>query len=164
MSAHDSRGDVFITALDLFSLLLFAFIGVTVADEGMASDMATIDLPAVANPAPNPTPDATKTVFLSWSGGPPAATRAAPCRVKVREGTNEFDVDVQCLPRAFYSGVTHPLNEKLLSYAGGGFRAVLLCPSSGEESALSACARLQWIAAEHRLQTIAAIDNTELSR
>lgn len=67
MSRNDSRNEIFISALDLFSLLLFAFLRLALASRASGAGSVNLQLPAIdGHHRSGPTTNTEKAVYFSW--------------------------------------------------------------------------------------------------
>ncbi len=155
-----SRDDIFISALDLMTLLLCTFIGLAFLQthgKGVQDELDLPVIPELTGP-PNRSQDSTRALFLSWSNeADEHGTKEKMCVVTVRRGGRDMPpemMDVPCWPNAF-GGIEGAYNPKLQSYAERGGRAVIVCPS--QTSTLETCSRLHWLAAEHGFVTAVAV-------
>lgn len=144
----DSRNEIFLSALDLFTLLLFAFMGTTIRDDRVSGALQELVLPWAA-PGANTRPhEPAKVVRVKWaSGDAESAKMGALCEILVQlpEGQTPPPLDgVPCWPEA-YTGSPRK-NAELQRYKKQWERAVVDCDRAKR---LEPCARLQIVLSEH---------------
>lgn len=155
-----SRDDLFLSALDLYTLLSLAFIGFAFF-VGPSKDSEVIDLPVAKGGDPgNGHPLRT----VQWvSGSTPGNTKdpaRAACKVKLTEQAKGKDrvttYTTPCVPMAF-GGQRLPKGEERQLSAGTGAvspEVLILCRKS---DGLAACASLQWLMHEAGFRTLAGV-------
>lgn len=152
-----SEDGVFISALDLWSLLLFAFLALAFLVRHGQEGPSELQLPLVGAHRSAGRED-TRVVFVSWAGDVDVrGSKGALCTVSVREGSwksTESTTTVPCWPGAFEGGQKLPLSDRLRLAADQKLRAVVVCPPA--KVSLEACARLAYLLYEHRFEVVAS--------
>ncbi|WP_437712993.1 hypothetical protein WMF45_44915 [Sorangium sp. So ce448] len=162
-----SREDLFLSALDMYTLLSFVFIGFAfVSTSGMES-AGLMDLPVAVGGTDARSSVAGKLV-VSWSRSPAqAGTPAGPggCKVKLEQVPKEIEgayragqeLDIPCHPGGF--GLPpgdrtslDDLGSKLWERAAAGRKPEVIV--SCRRTDFYACASLQWILHEARLRPL----------
>jgi len=163
MRSVSSKNDVFLSIVDLLTLLLFSFLALAFRVSHGRSAQSILDLPVMPTGVQlddRAQPPA-EVIFVSWSGEEAAAGKGGQtCIVEVRERDATAPADttqIPCVPGAFRGGQTVALSQRLLAAAESGFSAVALCPV--DTTTLEACARLQWVVAEHGFRSTVAVQN-----
>lgn len=156
-----SRDDLFLSALDLYTLLSLAFIGFTFF-VAPSRDSTALDLP-IATGSGNSQGTGRRTVQWVLGSAPSDAKEPhkAECKLQLTEPGEGQErrtatYTSPCLPRAF--GAQPPLTKdarRLQAGAGAARPEVLiLCRRSG---GLSDCASLQWLMHESGFHTLAGV-------
>lgn len=158
--AISSKNEVFLSIVDLLMLLLFSFLALAFRVSHAGAKQHRIDLPivvATGKRGSDETPTA-DTVYVAWARADDVAgAEGALCSIAVREKSMSApaaSTSAPCLPGAFRGGQQAALSEMLRSVAERGFRAVVVCPVG--TTSFEACARLQWVLAEHGFTSVAA--------
>lgn len=152
-----SKDDVYLSALDLWSLLLFAFLALAFLVRHGGDQGTELPMPIVRGARARVDRGDDHVLFVAWKANTDVAgSRGQLCKVSVREkaldGKEEF-TDVPCWPGAFDGGQKLPLSERLKASAERQDRLVVVC--STEETTLEACARLTLLAHEHEFENVA---------
>lgn len=155
-----SRDDLFVSALDLMTLLLCTFIGLAFLQshgKGIQDELDLPIIPELSAPA-SQSRDSSRAIFFAWNGDVDVqGTKEKMCVAAVRRGGMDAPpemIDIPCWPTAF-GGIEGAFSAKLQSYAENGGRAVIICPNP--TNSLEACSRLHWLAAEHGFVTAVAV-------
>ena len=156
MRESDSRNEVFLSALDLFTLLLFVFIGVVWRANGGASGSdalympMTDRVPVVKKTTHTVVVPATNQTKVRWANDAIAGADGARCKLILKRptGTERTFDQVPCWPAAFSGQKLSP--DPQLSDEASGQTALAVCPPG--EVGLEACARLVLVAREHGLE------------
>jgi len=156
-----SRDDLFLSALDMYTLLSLAFIGFAFfVSPSRAQD--AIDLP-VAQGGGDPKGPQRRTVQWVRGAAPGDAKVSArtACKLLVTEpvnggGTRDTTYTTACYPEAFGGPRPAPRNGRGLVAGAGPRRAevVILCR---RRDGLAACASLQWLMHEAGFHTLAGV-------
>jgi hypothetical protein len=144
-----SRDDLFLSALDLYTLLSLAFIGFAFFISP-SSDSETIDLPIAQEG--NET-KASKQLTAQWVRGlapkEGAGADLATCELQLQgeltgPGEQRRRFTIPCVPRAFGGQLPTPEALRLFQAGREPFReeVVILC---SRRDGLFACASLQWL-------------------
>ncbi len=149
-----SRDDIFLSALDLFSVLLFACLGLAfLVNHGLQGE-SEIPLPVLPTSGAGATQDR-NTLFVEWSSGVDVeGADGHYCKVTLREGAltaRSETASVPCWPGAFGSGQRLALSARLQTASDRAMRAVVVCPRNS--SSVESCGRLVFVVAEHGLPT-----------
>lgn len=168
-----SRDDLFLSALDMYTLLSLVFIGVAFMASYSSEERRVLDLPIASGAGQPVTPtDRTETLQLRWAGPEDVLGRAGrTCQLAVvRSGpfplTAGARVPVPCWPGAFGRDsapspvLTQALERFTAEHRGQEPAAIILC----QREDLLACARLQWLVAEHGLRPVALLDAARSAR
>lgn len=162
-----SRDDLFLSALDMYTLLSLVFIGVAFMASYDAQERSVLDLPALPSGAPAPaTPERPKEqTMLAWAGASDlSAPPHARCQIEVYSAgplslTPGERIAVPCWPRSF-AGEVAPnarLEGEARRWSGEHENkepeVVILC----SRTQLEACGRLQWVIIEHGFRTAAIV-------
>lgn len=148
MRENDSRNEVFLSALDLFTLLLFAFIGVAWQSRLAGRTSESLPLPITRTDTPTVPVDIRDVAKVLWADESVGGLDGATCKLRLIEpnGT-EQRFDVPCWPAAF-SAMKLPPDRRLRDRCAGR-RVLAVCPPG--EVGLEACARLVLVARDHSL-------------
>jgi hypothetical protein len=153
-----SRDDLFLSALDMYTLLSLMFVGVAFMASYGTEERSILDLPRVPSEArTEPEPKhAEEAIFVHFPPSGDAQSIDAECHLAViRPGgftiARGARISVPCWPRAF-AGRSTP-SEVLLKLARVWREehpdrmpeAIIAC----REDDITGCARLQWTMAEH---------------
>jgi hypothetical protein len=158
-----AKDEIFLPALDLFSLLLFSFIGLAFMVRNDTAAIAELELPIVdvgrSHVGARSASALEDVVFLSWEGERDKVAKAGEsCHVELRSRSITAPpvvVDAPCWPDAFATKQKSERSQRLLAEADRGARAMIVCPPA--TTSIEACGRLQWVAHEHHFRTAAAI-------
>ncbi len=149
MKRVSSRDDLFLSVVDLYTLLSMLFIGMAFMVTSTAG-IGGVDLTALPEAPPNVEPSTANPTIVSWdepSTESPSLDQM--CFIKV-EGPRATRLQVPCWPQAFRRD-----RSALPQAPWTPHRVLIVCPKprtsedSAARSALLACARLQWVVAEH---------------
>ena len=149
---HDPRNEVFLSALDLFTLLLFAFAGVWRVT-GRANTTEALLLPMVREDTPtvSTVPDETT---IAWGGDALRGADGARCTLLFRdEGRTEESFHVPCWPSAFSVSKLAP--DPRLKVRAEGRRVLATCLPG--QAGLEPCARLVLVAREHGIDALVPV-------
>jgi hypothetical protein len=156
MRESDSRNEVFLSALDLFTLLLFVFIGVVWREVGFTSGRDALYMP-MRDRVPVVNKDTHTVVLvaqdhvkLRWSEDSIHRGDGSRCKLlleRPNRGPSVFD-QVPCWPAAF-SAEKLSLDARLKDEASGQMALAVCAPG---EVGLEACARLVLVARDHGVE------------
>lgn len=165
-----SRDDLFLSALDMYTLLSLAFIGVAFMASYGADERGVLDLPTIPRRAQvsRPPDRGSDQVWVRWSETGQRVAATAQCQITlVKAGALPLATGARlalpCWPRAF-SGEGSQSAQLLEAvraweseHLGQEPEAVILC----DRKDLEACGRLQWVLAEHGLRPAAAVTTAQ---
>jgi hypothetical protein len=160
-----SRDDLFLSAVDLYTVLALAFIGFAHVARSSGGALATADLP-LAREGDGSTRKS-QVAEASWVDPPARDARpGATCTLQIASprGTNTFRES--CVPPAFHQEVkvSRALKKLAASLKHKGEaepRVVVRCPPA---QGLYACAALQWLLHDAGFSTVAAVRRAEAGR
>lgn len=160
-----SKDDIFLSSMDLWSILLFSFAGLAFLTNNTHPPVSELDLPVIPTPSKNANASNSRTVRIIWTNSSPRGSDGL-CEISAWIGDNsEETMAVPCWPAAF-GGRTLPAPPQLEASAHSGYRAIILCSqgkeiaaSVPEERKLETCARLHWIVAEMGFETAIAVQD-----
>ena len=151
-----SRDDLFLSAVDLYTLLSFMFIGVAVmANYGMAQPLANLGLPTITSEVTLATTSDDDIPIVRWAEGAPPSNSEGTCSFKVERAgrlrglLEEGTYEIACQPSAF-AGIPssvpwlRDIAEIWRAENNEGAKIGIIC-----DQGLEPCARLQWIVAEN---------------
>lgn len=167
MGRVSSRDDLFLSALDMYTLLSLVFIGVAFMASYDSQERSVLDLPALPAGALAPTAAERPKEQAAFAWANPGDLRPQPsalCQIEVMNAgplalSAGQRIPVPCWPRSFAGNAPQAgaLQDAARRWASEHDRqepeVVILC----QRTQLEACGRLQWVVAEHGYRTAAVV-------